>query len=149
MLLMLPMHISHLNDIGCKHLTSGNIRLKRVHFKTLQYLCFFILRIEIISSLPLKYCWQHICCQADTNINSLRLLLLWINISWFDFQQHVLIRDNSLVRINYFLNKTLTVCLKAWFSKLLSQQNMHVLCALEANDNRHDNYLVIVNQVFY
>ena len=30
-LLMLGMHISHLDDVGYKQLTSGKVRLKRVH----------------------------------------------------------------------------------------------------------------------
>ena len=44
-------HISRLDDIGCKHLTSGDGLLKRVQWKTPQYPCFFIpfnVKIEII-----------------------------------------------------------------------------------------------------
>ena len=45
------MHISSLDDVGCKHLTSGDVRFKIVHLLTSQYPCNLILytvRIEII-----------------------------------------------------------------------------------------------------
>ena len=54
MLLTLGVYILCTNDVGCfKHFTSGHVRLKRDHLKTLHYPCNLILynvRIEIIEN---------------------------------------------------------------------------------------------------
>ena len=47
----LDVHISRFDDVGCKHLTSGDVRFKIVRLSTSQYPCIFILynvRVEII-----------------------------------------------------------------------------------------------------
>ena len=47
---MLDVHNLRLDDVGCKHLTSGDVCFKIVHLYTSQYPCILILynvRIEI------------------------------------------------------------------------------------------------------
>ena len=49
------MHILHLDDVGCKHLTSGNVSFKIFHLKHCNILAFSFcvnVRIEIIFSSP-------------------------------------------------------------------------------------------------
>ena len=47
----LGVHISRLDEIGCKYLATGDVHLQKAHFKTSRYPCIFILynvRIELI-----------------------------------------------------------------------------------------------------
>ena len=72
MLLTLNVHISRLDDVGCKHLTSGNVRIKIVHL----YPCILILynvRIEIIFPYRWIMADLHVLSGRSSNINALRL----------------------------------------------------------------------------
>ena len=47
---MLDMQISHLDEVGYKHLTSGSVPLKRVHLKNCNILAFsFYIILEYVS----------------------------------------------------------------------------------------------------